>query len=82
MFTAEILHKYMVPYHYCAACDHLFVSNPTWMEEAYSDAIVQEDTDIAARNIFNALKLAAIDFLVLGDRDGASTSMWQVAMAC
>lgn len=68
MFTAEILHKYMVPYHYCAACDHLFVSNPTWMEEAYSDAIAQEDTDIAARNIFNALKLAAIDFLVLGDR--------------
>ncbi len=67
-FTAEVLQKYMVPYHYCAACDHLFVSNPTWMGEAYSDAIAQEDTDIAARNVFNALRLAAIDFLVLGDR--------------
>lgn len=68
MFTAEILHKYMAPYHYCAECDHLFVSDPTWLEEAYSDAIAQEDTDIAARNIFTALRLAAIDYLVLGDR--------------
>jgi len=68
MFTAEILHKYMASYHYCSECDHLFVSDPAWLEEAYSGAIVQEDTDIAARNIFTALRLAAINYLVLGDR--------------
>lgn len=68
MFSAEVLHKYTASYHYCAECDHLFVGEPTWLEEAYSNAIVQEDTDIAARNIFTALRLAAIDYLVLGDR--------------
>lgn len=67
-FTATVLNQHEADYHYCAECDHLFVSEPTWLEEAYSDAIAQEDTDVAARNIFNALKLAAIDFLVLGDR--------------
>lgn len=68
LFTATILNKYEAPYHYCAACDHLFVSQPTWLEEAYSDALVSEDTDVATRNILTALRVAAINYLVLGDR--------------
>ncbi|WP_245538727.1 class I SAM-dependent methyltransferase [Thiobacillus denitrificans] len=68
LFTAAVLNKHEANYRYCAECDHLFVSEPTWLEEAYSEAIAQEDTDVASRNIFTALRLAAINYFVLGDR--------------
>lgn len=68
IFTATILKKYRVPFHYCAECDHVFVDRPTWLDEAYSEAIVREDTDIAVRNVFTALRLAAINYLAFGDR--------------
>lgn len=68
LFTATVLHKHEAAYHYCAECDHIFVGQPTWLDEAYSDAIVREDTDIAVRNVYTALRLAAINYLVLGDR--------------
>ncbi|TAM43290.1 MAG: class I SAM-dependent methyltransferase [Burkholderiaceae bacterium] len=67
-FTATVLNKYEANYHYCAECDHLFVSEPTWLDEAYSEALTQEDTDVAARNVFTALRLAAINYFALGDR--------------
>lgn len=67
-FTATVLGKYEAVYHYCEACEHLFVDAPTWLDEAYSEALAMEDTDVAARNIFTALRLAAIDYFVLGDR--------------
>lgn len=68
IFTATLLGKYEAPYYYCAACDHVFVDQPTWLDEAYSEAIVSQDTDVAVRNILTALRLAAIDYLALGDR--------------
>jgi hypothetical protein len=68
LFNATLLNQYEVPYHYCVECDHIFVDQPTWLDEAYSDAIVQSDTDVATRNILTALRLAAIDYLALGDR--------------
>ncbi|HQT30366.1 MAG TPA: class I SAM-dependent methyltransferase [Thiobacillus sp.] len=68
IFTATVLKKHAALYRYCAACDHIFVDQPTWLDEAYSESIAREDTDIAARNIFTALRLAAINYLVLGDR--------------
>jgi len=71
IFSAKILCKYDTPYHYCAECDHIFVDHPTWLDEAYSDAIIWADTDVAVRNIFTALRLAAIYYLVLGDRGQA-----------
>ena len=71
LFTTTILNKHEAAYHYCAECDHIFVDQPTWLEEAYSDAIVETDTDVAVRNIFTALRLAAIYYLVLGDRGHA-----------
>lgn len=68
LFTTTVLRKYAASYGYCAACDHIFADQPTWLKEAYSESIAREDTDIAARNIFTALRLAAINYLVLGDR--------------
>lgn len=68
LFNATLLSKYEAPYHYCDECDHIFVDQPTWLEEAYSDAIIRSDTDVAVRNIFTALRLAAINYLALGDR--------------
>ena len=67
-FTATVLRKYEAVYHYCEACDHLFVNEPAWLEEAYSEALATEDTDVATRNVFTALRLAAIDYLALGER--------------
>ncbi|MBW8371828.1 MAG: class I SAM-dependent methyltransferase [Thiobacillus sp.] len=71
IFTATLLKKYEAPYHYCAGCDHVFVDHPTWLDEAYSDAILHQDTDVAVRNILTALRLAAINYLALGDRGQA-----------
>jgi len=68
IFTATALRKYEAQSHYCAECDHIFVDQPTWLDEAYSDAIVWDDTNIATRNILTALRLSAIYYLALGDR--------------
>lgn len=68
LFSATLLGKHEAPYLYCADCDHVYVDDPNWLDEAYSEAIAAEDTDIAARNVFMALRLAAIDYFVLGDR--------------
>lgn len=68
LFSATVLNRYVVPYHYCRGCDHVFVDQPTWLEEAYTEALAAEDTDVAARNIFTALRLAAFCYAVLGDR--------------
>lgn len=67
-FTATVLNKYEAVYHYCKECDHLFVDEPAWLDEAYSEALAMEDTDVAVRNILTALRLAAINYLALGDR--------------
>ena len=58
----------MASFHYCQDCDYIFAANPFWLDEAYMDAIVATDTDIAVRNIFTALRLSSIFFWVLGER--------------
>lgn len=68
LFSATLLGRHEAVYLYCPACDHLYVDAPTWLDEAYSEAIAAEDTDIAARNVFMALRIAAIGYFVLGDR--------------
>lgn len=67
-FRSLILGKYDAPYQYCEACDHVFVEDPFWLNEAYSDAIVAADTDIVVRNIRTALRLAAIFHFGFGER--------------
>lgn len=65
---ATVLGRHEANYFYCAECDHIFVANPTWLDEAYSEAIAAEDTGMATRNVLTALRLAAIYHLGLGDR--------------
>lgn len=67
-FSAKVLKKHDANFCYCAACDHVFAQDPHWLEEAYSDAIVKTDTDIAVRNIFTSLRLAAILYFAFGDK--------------
>jgi len=64
LFRAPVLGKYDAPFHYCSACDHVFVPDPHWLAEAYSDAIVAMDTDIVRRNVVTSLRLSA--FLSIG----------------
>lgn len=59
-FRALVLNKYDAAFNYCEACDFVFAEEPHWLDEAYTDAIVKTDTDIAVRNILTALRLAAI----------------------
>lgn len=67
-YTATLLGTHEATYHYCVACDHLYVGNPTWLDEAYSEGTAHHDTDVAVRNIYTALRLAAFYYWVLGER--------------
>lgn len=68
LFEQTVLGRHAARYQYCRACDYVFVANVHWLDEAYSDAIVESDTDIAARNIFSALKLSSLLYFALGER--------------
>jgi len=67
-FEAQVLRKHVARFRYCAACDHVFAEDPHWLSEAYADAIVKTDTDIAARNVFTALRLAAAYYTLFDER--------------
>lgn len=64
---AEVLRRHQAHFHYCEGCDHIFAADPTWLGEAYSEAISSEDTGIATRNVLTALRLAALYHTGLGD---------------
>lgn len=57
----RILATYDARYRRCQACGFVFVENAHWLEQAYSSAIANSDTGIAARN----LKLADITSLLI-----------------
>ena len=62
------MRKYEANYHYCRPCDYVFAPGAHWLAEAYSEAIVDSDTDIAARNIFTSLRIAALLYLAFQER--------------
>ena len=64
----NVLRKHDANFCYCASCDHVFAQDPHWLAEAYTDAIVKTDTDIAVRNVLTALRLAAIFYFAFGDK--------------
>ena len=64
-FTATVLGKYEVAYYHCPGCGLLKTEAPHWLEEAYSEAVVDADTGILARNNSNAEVAEAI-FETLG----------------
>lgn len=66
-FRAKVLRMHDGGYRYCATCDYIFAEDPHWLDEAYTDAIVKTDTDIAVRNVLTALRLAAILYFAFDD---------------
>lgn len=59
-FSELVLKAHPAEFAYCQSCDHIFAVNPTWIAEAYVDAIDKSDTDIATRNVLTAIRVAAI----------------------
>ena len=67
-FSSQILRKYEVAYHRCDQCGFLRTEEPYWLNEAYSDAIVVEDTGLMQRNIIMAARLASVLYFMLEGR--------------
>ena len=68
LFTARIFNKHDGHFSYCESCEHIFADDPTWLDEAYSDATAATDTDTATRNILTALRLSAICYFGLKNK--------------
>jgi hypothetical protein len=60
VFSATILGKHEVSYHYCEECGLLKTEEPFWLDEAYQEAISDTDTGLVGRNIANSTWLEAI----------------------
>jgi hypothetical protein len=48
---ATIREKYEARFLRCTVCGFIFIENPTWLAEAYTDAISPADTGYVARNL-------------------------------
>lgn len=59
-FQISLLGKYDVSYYFCDGCGFLGTERPYWLEEAYADAIAEEDTDLVARNLRTARILTCL----------------------
>ena len=57
---AKILGKYVVHYYLCPNCGFIQTEEPYWLEEAYSEAIVNSDIGLVGRNVCLRKKVAAI----------------------
>lgn len=51
LFTRTVLGKHQVAYHQCVSCGLTQTDAPTWLDEAYTDAIHPTDTGVLARNL-------------------------------
>lgn len=60
VFRAVVLHKHSVAYFFCDSCGLLQTEEPHWLDEAYENAIADEDTGLVARNQGIARKLSGI----------------------
>lgn len=67
-FTATVLNKYSALFEVCGHCEFLRINHPTWLEEAYDNAIAEADTGLVIRNISISRKLSGILYWILGDR--------------
>lgn len=59
-FDAEVLGKHLARYFLCSNCGYLWIRDPYWLDEAYSEAIADTDTGIVSRNVDVASKLAPL----------------------
>lgn len=60
IFTAKVLEKYDVGFHQCADCGFIQTDTPTWLDEAYSDAIISGDVGLVRRNLSFSVQLDQI----------------------
>ena len=65
-FTAEALGKYPFKAFSCEVCGFLQIDNPHWLDEAYGEAIVADDTGLVARNIALSKQLTPLLFHLFG----------------
>lgn len=61
----RILGKFLAEYRRCGRCGYVFISEPHWLEEAYSTAIAALDTGIVTRNLWLADVTSALLALAL-----------------
>jgi hypothetical protein len=67
-FSAQVLQKYEVAYRHCDQCGFLCTEKPHWLDEAYSDAILVEDTGLMQRNFVMAARLASVLYFLFDGR--------------
>ncbi|RBW53685.1 class I SAM-dependent methyltransferase [Ruegeria sp. A3M17] len=58
LFESEVIGRHPAKYFLDESCGYIWVENPTWLEEAYSDAIALTDTGIVARNLSNLRRVS------------------------
>ncbi len=61
-FEATVLGRHRVRYFQCAACGYLETEEPTWLGEAYAEAINVQDTGLVVRNVRFAEETALLLF--------------------
>jgi hypothetical protein len=59
-FRAQVLGKHDVSYYLCDNCGLLATEKPYWLDEAYANAIADQDTGLLSRNINTARKVGAV----------------------
>ena len=64
-FSAQVLSKYNADYYLCSECQHLFIADPFWLEEAYNESICSSDTGIMVRNL-RIRNIVAASLFILG----------------
>ncbi len=67
LFTRTVLGKHEVGYYQCLSCGLTQTAPPTWLEEAYVDAIHPTDTGVLARNL-GARRVVATFLHLMGVR--------------
>ena len=56
-FEATVKDSYLAEYYQCSECFYLFIKNPIWLSEQYSDSLGSQDTGFLQRNIVFARSL-------------------------
>jgi hypothetical protein len=67
-FSSQVLRKYEVAYQHCPNCGFVCTEEPYWLAEAYSDAIVVQDTGLMQRNLVMAARLASVLYCLFEPR--------------
>lgn len=66
LFSERILNKYDIQYFICKECSLIQSEAPYWLDEAYDRALAVSDTGIMERNMHNAVRAAAVVWLLAG----------------